>query len=208
MVNVKKGISTMAISPAEAVRLYDVSKPTLYNDMDKGTISYELNDKDRRKLSPAELDRVYKKRKAEQGASSQKQDNKTVSTSESSSAEFVPIGLIDKMLRQQKEQFEEQVNILKSALAEAQKIPQLLETSRKEEKTNIAEAWESNIQILREQVGSQKALYQQELKRSKRLFHENKYLKATVKDLRLRLEETQSTSLFGMFSKKGEKKAS
>ena len=54
----------MYISPAEALRIYAVSKPTLYADMDKGVISYTKTEKDKRQINVAELDRVYNKRGA------------------------------------------------------------------------------------------------------------------------------------------------
>jgi chromosome segregation ATPase len=52
----------MYISPAEALRIYDVSKPTLYKDMSEGNLSFEYDDRKRRRINVAELDRVYKKR--------------------------------------------------------------------------------------------------------------------------------------------------
>lgn len=52
----------MFISPTDAVKMYDVSKPTLYKDMSDGTISFTKDDRDRRKINVAELDRLYEKR--------------------------------------------------------------------------------------------------------------------------------------------------
>lgn len=52
----------MFISPTDAVKFYDVSKPTLYKDMGDGRLSYTIDDRDRRKLNVAELDRLYQKR--------------------------------------------------------------------------------------------------------------------------------------------------
>ena len=52
----------MYISPAEALRIYDVSKPTLYQDMKNGTLSFKFDDRKRRKIDVAELDRLYEKR--------------------------------------------------------------------------------------------------------------------------------------------------
>ncbi len=52
----------MFISPTDAVKMYDVSKPTLYKDMSDGTISFTKDDRDRRKINVAELDRLYAKR--------------------------------------------------------------------------------------------------------------------------------------------------
>jgi hypothetical protein len=52
----------MFISPAEALRLYAVSKPTLYSDMKDGKLSYQVDDRDKRRINVAELDRLYEKR--------------------------------------------------------------------------------------------------------------------------------------------------
>jgi Mg-chelatase subunit ChlI len=52
----------MLISPAEAVRQYDVSKPTLYSDMKEGKLSYKIDDRKKRKIDVAELERLYEKR--------------------------------------------------------------------------------------------------------------------------------------------------
>jgi hypothetical protein len=55
----------MYISPAEAVRLYDISKPTLYKDMMDGKLSYKEDERKKRRINVAELDRVYEKRRSE-----------------------------------------------------------------------------------------------------------------------------------------------
>ena len=52
----------MFISPTNAVKMYDVSKPTLYKDMSEGKLSFTKDDRDRRKINVAELDRLYEKR--------------------------------------------------------------------------------------------------------------------------------------------------
>lgn len=54
----------MYISPAEALRIYDVSKPTLYKDMTEGNLSFNYDDRKRRRINVAELDRVYRKRQS------------------------------------------------------------------------------------------------------------------------------------------------
>lgn len=52
----------MFISPAEALRRYAVSKPTLYSDMGDGKLSYSLDDRGKRRINVAELDRLYEKK--------------------------------------------------------------------------------------------------------------------------------------------------
>ncbi len=65
----------MYISPAEAIRTYDVSKPTLYKDMNNGTVSFERDNRNRRKLVQSELERVYKKREIDSDSNTQKDVN-------------------------------------------------------------------------------------------------------------------------------------
>ena len=62
----------MYVSPTKAVKMYQVSKPTLYEDMKSGKLSYEINDRKKRKINVAELDRLYEKRTVGQGASQSK----------------------------------------------------------------------------------------------------------------------------------------
>lgn len=52
----------MLVSPAKALEMYQVSKPTLYADMKSGKISFTKDDRGKRKLEIAELDRVYVQR--------------------------------------------------------------------------------------------------------------------------------------------------
>ena len=52
----------MHVSPTKALRLYKVSKPTLYQDMKTGKLSFSKTPKGRRQIDVAELDRVYSKR--------------------------------------------------------------------------------------------------------------------------------------------------
>lgn len=51
----------MLISPAKALEIYQVSKPTLYADMKSGKLSFSKDDRGKRKLDIAELERLYSK---------------------------------------------------------------------------------------------------------------------------------------------------
>jgi len=68
----------MMVSPTKALKMYKVSKPTLYQDMKTGKLSFTKNTKGRRQLNVAELERVYSKR--EEGTN----DNETKSEQVSS----------------------------------------------------------------------------------------------------------------------------
>ena len=49
----------MKVNPTEAAQIAGVTRKTLYADMQKGTLSYELTDKKKRLINVAELERVY-----------------------------------------------------------------------------------------------------------------------------------------------------
>ena len=67
----------MQVSPTKALRLYKVSKPTLYQDMKTGKLSFSKTPKGRRQIDVAELDRVYSKR--EEGTNDNQDQNDTLS---------------------------------------------------------------------------------------------------------------------------------
>ena len=68
---------SMQVSPTKALRLYKVSKPTLYQDMKTGKLSFSKTPKGRRQIDVAELDRVYSKR--EEGINDNQDQNDTLS---------------------------------------------------------------------------------------------------------------------------------
>ena len=52
---------TMKVSPTEAADIAGVTRKTLYADMNKGHLSFEVTDKKKRLIQVAELERVYGK---------------------------------------------------------------------------------------------------------------------------------------------------
>lgn len=108
----------MKISPAEAVRQFNVSKPTLYEDMNSGKISYDTTKKGRRRIDVAELSRVYDPRERNETEANVR--NSKSDTNSNVSREFVSVQVMERMLKQQKEQYEEQIATLSVALDKAQ----------------------------------------------------------------------------------------
>ncbi len=49
----------MLVSPTKALKMFQVSKPTLYQDMKNAKLSFTKTDKGRRRIDVAELARVY-----------------------------------------------------------------------------------------------------------------------------------------------------
>ncbi len=122
----------MYISPTDAVKMYNVSKPTLYKDMSSGTISFDKDDRGRRKLNVAELDRLYDKREGakteltlknvnpEQGLTESKVNNQQLAQQLNTIREQIGNGKDREiqLLEQQIEQYREQIENLNRHLDE------------------------------------------------------------------------------------------
>lgn len=130
----------MMVSPTKAIKMYNVSKPTLYSDMKTGKLSYEINDRKKRKINVAELERVYEKRETEEGTSTSKnvkqKPNLTESNTNNTELENIRKSLADSqrrendLLRQQIDQLQNQVESLNKNLNKALDITALLEDKR------------------------------------------------------------------------------
>lgn len=113
------------ISPAEAIRRYDVSKPTLYEDMKEGRLSFTINKKKKRRIDVAELERVYEPRTIDDEKPDVK--NGKGNTKSNVNDEMVSREFMEQMLKDQRETYQGQIEILKEALDKAQDITLLLE---------------------------------------------------------------------------------
>lgn len=149
----------MLISPTDAVKNYDVSKPTLYADMKKGKLSFKKDDRGRRKIDVSELERLYER------AAKSNDDNKTLpnvndrkddTLANSKEAADVEIVYLKRMLKEQKDQYENEIETLKDSLRLAQeghnKSTLLIEHYTKEKK---GDEWQSAIAELKNQIANQ-----------------------------------------------------
>ena len=91
----------MNITPTKAVKLFKVSKPTLYNDMKSGKLSFELDGRKKRKINVAELDRLYDKR--------EKTDENLTSKSVKSENSFTGSNVNESSLKREIENIREQI---------------------------------------------------------------------------------------------------
>lgn len=203
----------MSLSPAEAIRIYDVSKPTLYKDMNNGTVSYVLDDKKKRKLNPAELDRIYQKKQPSAGAgqggvSDMSQPQAKAVRSAASMAtdapdQSVPLSVFKEVTEQQREQYEAQIKILENALNKAQDITLLLEDRRSEEQGTQAPqdtSWVEEISKLKTEISNDRDLRAQEREieqdKRRKMVQQYKALQAKLAEKERQIEEQKQQSFW------------
>jgi hypothetical protein len=181
----------MYVSPTKAIKMYSVSKPTLYSDMKTGKLSYDLTDRKKRKINVAELDRIYDKRETEEGASNSgtvKQVANLMETNVSSvrlrqELEDVRQSLDEsrsrevEALKNQIEQQQEQIDLLNKNLNKALDITALLEDKREGQGAKEAKL-DAKLEILERQITNMerqnKALLAKEEERKRKLAEQEK----------------------------------
>ena len=163
----------MYISPTEAIKMYDVSKPTLYKDMSEGNLSFKKDDRKRRKINIAELDRIYQKR-AGQGDDLTSRNvkpaipltelnvsDKQVATQIKAIREQISKSKDREieLLEQQIEQFKDQVENLNRHLEETRKehkvYVRLLEDKREEQGAKTSH-WGEKLELMEQQISALK----------------------------------------------------
>jgi hypothetical protein len=180
----------MHISPTEAVKTYNVSKPTLYEDMKNGRISYQKNERNKRRINVAELDRVYDKRVGGSVSTNVKvrNDKTELNDSKSSDAADVEIRYLKELNKQQKEQFEAQVQSLQIALDKAQEgqnsVTRILEDQRTKEAG--AGEWEKSFKALESRLSNQESTSKEIKEREEKILRQNKALKNALQEERSR----------------------
>ena len=152
----------MFISPTEAVKIYDVSKPTLYADMNGGTISYEVEKRrsggKKRKINVAELDRVYKKREEkEEILTSKNVQSGQKNTEINGNNDNAEVRLLNQQIEFLKEKIEASElesekweEAFKKAQATADKITALLEDKSSNSHNNVSQETNEKIAKLLE----------------------------------------------------------
>ena len=158
----------MFISPTEAVKIYDVSKPTLYKDMTEGRLSFTKDDRNRRKINVAELDRLYSKRRDASETFTSGNGNLTEGltnlnvNSKAISKEIQTLVQQGKdreieLLQQQIEQYKAQVENLNQNLAETREehrsYVRLLEDKRDEQGAKTSR-WEEKFLAMEQKMSS------------------------------------------------------
>jgi len=181
------GAFQMMVSPTKAIKMYNVSKPTLYSDMKTGKLSYDINDRKKRKINIAELERVYEKRKTEEGDSTSESVKQKLNLTESNTnhteLENIRKSLADSqqrendLLRQQIDQLQNQVEALNKNLNKALDITALLEDKREGQGAKEKQR-DAKLEILERQLAKMedqnKILLSKEHERKKKIEEKRK----------------------------------
>ncbi len=190
----------MFISPTEAVKIYNVSKPTLYEDMKNGRLSFQKNERKKRRINVSELDRIYDKRANKQEEENGKERNEETefNGSKNSKSTDIEIRYLKELNKQQKEQLEAQIQSLQGALDKAQEGQNRL-TLLLEDKTaskSRAGEWEKPIKAMEARLANQETASKEIKEREEKILRQNKALKNTLQEERKALKEERSKGFF------------
>jgi hypothetical protein len=139
----------MKVSPTEAADIAGVTRKTLYADMNKGHLSYEVTDKKKRLIQVAELERVYSKEMSYK-KESQGNSDKWLITDSSNTNAGPDAGTIREKLEnlekerlREREQLTDQIEHLRDMLKleqeERRKITSLLTDQREDKESGVRE---------------------------------------------------------------------
>ena len=181
----------MNISPAEASRRYNISKPTLYSDMKDGKLSFTVDDRKRRKINIAELDRLYEKRAGNKDNSSKNDVKKDSSNTESNvKDDTYNVGRLEQEVKYLKQEIqnrqletEKWQEAFDKAQATADKITTLLEDrSHISKQNNNKEEWKISIKALENRITNQESKTKEEQERAHKILRQNQALKKALKE--------------------------
>lgn len=157
----------MKVNPTEAAQIAGVTRKTLYADMQKGTLSYELTDKKKRLINVAELERVYGTLAKDVSGTEQKElfsskENEGEKGAPLNDAEAqimaVRLEFMEKERARERAQLNEQIEHLRSMLSseqeERRKITALLtdQSSEREKQGQAQKRAESELDVLKQTV--------------------------------------------------------
>lgn len=176
----------MNISPAEAIRQFNVSKPTLYSDMKDGKLSYSLDDRKRRKINISELDRIYQKREGDNKGSSNSTVNLTPGNTQSdvnSAALEKEIEYLKREVQSKEQETEKWQAAFDKAQATADKITALL-TDKTQEKDSGAGEWDKSLKTLENRISNQEKTAKDTAEKEQKIIRQNRALKKALDEER------------------------
>lgn len=192
------------LSPAEAVRQFDVSKPTLYSDMKDGKLSFSIDNRKRRKIDVSELQRLYQlRRQAAPEDNVNREPFHTVSNVKNTNETEVEllrkqIEFLEKEVAARKEDAERWQEAFDKAQDTAQKVTLLLEHHNKNDKPqkdDITE-WQKAFKALDERIANQEKTVTEEKERASRILQQNKMLRKALDTEKQKLEEEKAKGFF------------
>ena len=158
----------MKVNPTEAAQIAGVTRKTLYADMQKGTLSYEVTDKKKRLINVAELERVYGTLTKEGNVSPQKELFEAKGDAEKTHSSAggdvhaqimsVRLEFMEKERAREREQLSEQIehlrSMLKSEQEERRKITALLtdQSAEREQQGQVQKQAQDELDMLKQTV--------------------------------------------------------
>lgn len=157
----------MKLNPTEASKVAGVTRKTLYADMQKGVLSFELTDKKKRLIQVSELERVYGKQMQDKKKSDPEmlphiQGERSVNTAELHLENRIleqKVSLLEAERLREREQMSDQIDHLKTMLGseqeERRKMTALL-TDQSQEEHNSGPSREETSQMKKNMLILQK----------------------------------------------------
>ena len=162
----------MKVSVTKAAKLADVSRTTLYNDMDKGKLSFHKTGKNKKQIEISELERVYGPLQLNDNkeSSSVKAEQNLTKSSEQDASGLMELAVLREKLeiyeserKREREQLEGRINQLEETLKKSQENQnntiRLLEHHTKEER---GPDWQEAFQTLKEEIANKDQNTQEE----------------------------------------------
>ena len=182
----------MKVSITKAARLADVSRTTLYNDMNSGKLTYVTSGKNKKVIDVAELERVYGSLNIDtekEVSNSVKVEQKSTVGERSTSVGLVELAVLRERLdtleaerKREREQFEERIEHLQSSLDKAQenqgKTTLLLEHYTKEGR---GADWEKALSALEDRISNQEKSIKEDAEKTQKLLKQKKALEEALK---------------------------
>jgi hypothetical protein len=171
----------MNISPAEAVRRYNVSKPTLYADMKEGKLSFSVDEKKRRRINVAEMERLYDTRTESREEdflphNAQKTHLNVNPQQDNTGALEREIEFLKRELENKQSENENWQKALDKAQETAQRVTLLLEDKSKEKDNTL----EQSLKALESRVANQERDNKEEKERAQKILRQNQQLKKAL----------------------------
>ncbi|PTX58581.1 hypothetical protein C8N46_11372 [Kordia periserrulae] len=166
----------MFLSPTEALKQFNVSKPTLYADMKAGKLSYKLDDRKKRKINVAELDRIYEKKETSQSINETLQNVQKSSAQTFSNASLAEKEVEIEYLKKIIEQYESENEHLRSSLEKSQDGHNRA-TLLLEDKTTGAGGLEKGLRALEARIANQEKTEKERKQREAKILKRNKLLR-------------------------------
>ena len=158
------------VSITEAAKMAGVSRATIYNDIDSGTLSFETGPKEKKMINVSELQRVYKTLKLPNDSDNSKGvEKRQERQNEQNSGTGGQIAVLQERLEAEKKRSEHLEEMLKKEQEERKRereTAKQFEEYMKEQLTNQGDNIKNFTRLLEDQRGSKSNDDQDELKQT------------------------------------------